>query len=94
MEKLVVAIRDEDGILVYIDGNPVKHIVKHSPTGMECGYGGSGPADTAYSILYHLYGKEIAEKYHQQFKWDFIAKWKEDKIEEKIDIDKWLKEQS
>lgn len=29
----------------------VPHVVWHSPTGLEYGYGGSGPADTALSIL-------------------------------------------
>ena len=29
----------------------VQHLPRHSPTGMEWGYGGSGPADTARSLL-------------------------------------------
>lgn len=62
---------------------PLHHIVKHSPTGFEIGYGGSGPSDLAYSILVHWmlsYGftakeaHEQAEIHHQTFKWDFIAK--------------------
>ena len=37
---------------------PVQHVVYHSPTGLEYGYGGSGPADTALSILAHFYGAD------------------------------------
>ena len=29
----------------------LNHVVRHSPTGLSWGYGGSGPADTARSIL-------------------------------------------
>jgi len=36
-----------DGRQVY----DLKQIVHHSPTGMMCGYGGSGPADLALTIL-------------------------------------------
>jgi hypothetical protein len=30
---------------------PLRHIVRHSSTGMEWGYNGSGPSDTALSML-------------------------------------------
>ncbi|OGS01441.1 MAG: hypothetical protein A2V88_13965 [Elusimicrobia bacterium RBG_16_66_12] len=46
----------------------------HSPTGMEWGYGGSGPADFALNILFHFTGdREFAERYHQEFKGQFVA---------------------
>ena len=32
------------------------HVVFHSPTGFECGYGGSGPADLALSIMADHWG--------------------------------------
>lgn len=32
----------------------VAHVVSHSPTGFECGYGGSGPADLALSVMHAL----------------------------------------
>jgi hypothetical protein len=50
-------------------------IVKHSPDGFEWGYGGSGPADLALSILAAYIGREAAEKdgLYQEFKWEFIA---------------------
>ncbi len=34
----------------------VVHVIYHSPTGLEYGYAGSGPADLALSILGHWYG--------------------------------------
>ena len=49
-------------------------IVRHSPTGFECGYGGSGPAQTALAILLdHTGDPEFADRHHQAFKWQFIA---------------------
>lgn len=50
-----------------------QHIVKHSQTGIEFGYGGSGPADCARSILIHFVGLGVADKLYQQFKADVIA---------------------
>lgn len=37
--------------VVTVNGRHLHHVVRHSPTGMEWGYGGSGPADLARSIL-------------------------------------------
>jgi hypothetical protein len=52
----------------------VVHQVRHSPDGYETGYGGSGPADLALSILADFYGDvEAAWRGHQSFKWRFIA---------------------
>jgi hypothetical protein len=36
----------------------LQHVVRHSPTGFECGYGGSGPADLARSLLIDALGEE------------------------------------
>lgn len=38
------------------DSYLLKHCILHSPTGMETGYGGSGPADLAASILADHFG--------------------------------------
>jgi len=56
-------------------GYPLVHIVRHSPTGFEISYHGSGPSDLALSILADLIGKEQAEDggLYQRFKADFIA---------------------
>lgn len=55
------------------------HIVRHSPDGFNWGYGGSGAADTALSILTDFLGdQDQAEKFHQDFKWTFIANIKKE----------------
>jgi hypothetical protein len=38
------------------EGTELTHIVKHSPTGLGWGYAGSGPADTARSLLIDALG--------------------------------------
>ncbi|MDI6872650.1 MAG: hypothetical protein QME79_15120, partial [Bacillota bacterium] len=48
--------------------------VLHSPTGMEWGYGGSGPADFALNILALFVSREKAMALHQEFKWAFVAR--------------------
>ncbi len=48
-------------------------LVKHSPTGMEWGYGGSGPADFALNILYAFTDAEFAQRHYQAFKATFVA---------------------
>lgn len=49
-------------------------LVYHSPTGLEFGYGGSGPGDTALNIL-RAAGLPPKECYrlHMDFKWAFVA---------------------
>ena len=41
------------------------HIERHSPDGFNWGYGGSGPADTALSILTDCVGKGVANAFYQ-----------------------------
>ena len=49
------------------------HVVQHSPSGPEWGYGGSGPADCALSVLLALTDEATAEAHYQDFKADVIA---------------------
>jgi len=76
--KVYAAIRDEDENTITVSDEkgtrPLRHIVYHSPTGMEWGYGGSGPSDLARSILADFAGVKVADTFYQDFKWDFIAK--------------------
>jgi hypothetical protein len=70
--------RDSAGraLITVKDGNtlyPLKHIIVHSPTGMEYGYGGSGPSDTAISILYDLLGGKVDRNVYNAFKFEFIC---------------------
>jgi len=65
--------------------HPLRHVVFHSPTGMEFGYGGSGPADAALSILADYYGERPTTRQvyrgkckcwrrHQAFKFAFLGR--------------------
>ncbi len=80
---ILVEERQPDGLDL---GLPLKQVVRHSPTGMEWGYGGSSPADTALSILTDYYvrsGLRSSRKkavaaaskngLYMDFKWAFIA---------------------
>ncbi len=61
MKRYVMTRRDgRPRVLVYgRPGNPtpLKHLVRHSPDGFEWGYGGSGPADLARSIVGDVMGR-------------------------------------
>jgi len=75
---MVEAIPDFGDVICYRDyygvrTNVPRRLTKHSQTGFEWGYGGSGPADLALNILSVFVGQELAEKLHQEFKWQFIA---------------------
>ena len=75
----------------------LKHIVRHSPDGFQMGYGGSGPADTALSILTDYCNRtkrdlDLADKYYQDFKFKFIAPVKGDLEILGEDVEKFLNE--
>ena len=63
-----VLVDDENGKREYT----LTHIQKHSPSGLNWGYSGSGCADTAISILTDCVGEIKAEKYCQDFKFDIV----------------------
>lgn len=56
-------------------GKPLVHRVRHSPTGMNWGYSGSGPADLARSILWDALDREPEPSLYQAFKSKFVAGW-------------------
>lgn len=51
----------------------LEHRFRHSHDGFEWGYGGSGPADLAFSILWDYLGPEIAESCYMEFKWSVVS---------------------
>ena len=55
------------------DTNVPHKKVRHSPTGFEWGYGGSGPADLALNILLMFIPERLADELYQEFKWDVIS---------------------
>jgi len=68
----VFCSRDENGVHT----NVPRRIIKHSPTGFDWGYAGSGPADFALNILSVFLGEEKARRggLYQSFNFDFIVK--------------------
>ena len=53
----------------------LRHHIQHSPTGFSWGYGGSGPADLARSILWDYLKEEPIPQLYMEFKWEFVTKW-------------------
>lgn len=103
--KTYTITRNNDGhVIARVDGRPLTHVIRHSPTGVEFGYGGSGPADLALSILADHFGENPSDEdvkhgrgecfvFYQEFKWHFVAPAQSDTliIEGKA-IDEWLSE--
>lgn len=97
-DDTVIVVRNEKArygqvrCVATIGGDQVKHRLHHSPTGYSYGYGGSGPADLALSILDAALPDEEATAtiwnrkkvkatawiLHQQFRWEFVASWPRD----------------
>ena len=72
---------------------PLRHLVHHSPDGFNWGYGGSGPADLARSIIGDVLGTTDPEpEIYQEFKRDFIAGLYQNQWEiPLVNIELWLK---
>ena len=101
--------RNQDGKnVVYIDRGhgfeELPHYLKHSPDGFEWGYGGSGPAELARSILKYCLcqtgnftkdseNEHIVELYYQKFKWELISNLKMNVVKITFNLRKWLREQ-
>ena len=101
--------RDEEGNHVLANHRSLRHVIYHSPSGFEWGYGGSSPADLALSILAHYFKEKYlttayfkkfhslpsqAWEYHQRFKWNFVAAWKVNWTISTDEITTWLKKQT
>ena len=67
--------RADRSVFVHVGSEQYRlpHIERHSPDGFAWGYGGSGPADLALSILTDAIGRKRADDLYQPFKWKFIA---------------------
>lgn len=82
------------GGVVFLNGKELPlHLDKcnHSPTGFNWGYGGSGPAQLAFCIVYEYLKRVLKDPdevacnkaylLHQDFKWEFIAGIHKDEFE-------------
>jgi hypothetical protein len=68
-----------------------QRIVRHSPTGLEFGYSGSGPADCAANILALILPLKEAWRLHQEFKFAFVARLPRDGgVIETADVHAWV----
>jgi len=81
---------ESSGVVVTVDGQPLKHRVRHSPTGFEWGYLGSGPSDLALSILWDFMGHEPTRVDYMCFKDQFVAGWKDSWQITGTEIRNWL----
>ena len=99
----------QDVVVFYTDGShqtrPLRHIMRHSPDGFQWGYGGSGPADLALSILCDCIigavpalfdnstlNPKLAEKYYQLFKRKFIEPADRQLYIKESDLMRWISE--
>lgn len=81
--------RDADGLA---QTNVPHKLVRHSPSGFEWGYGGSGPADLALNILLMFMSKSQAELLYQSFKWDVVANIpREGKEIDEDEVNAWIR---
>ena len=70
----------------------VTHAVRHSPTGIEWGYGGSGPADLALSVLLALTDEQAANALYHRFKHEVVAAVPEaGGVLRAADVRRWVK---
>lgn len=87
MDKIILS-RDGEGIG---HANIPQTIVRHSPTGMEWGYAGSGPADLALNILLLVTDEDTANSLYQQYKFDVVSRIPRDGGEIAVeDVRRWV----
>lgn len=54
---------------------PSKFSLQKSGAEWTWGYAGTGPTSLAHALLAYVYDEQIADRYHQQFKWTVVAGW-------------------
>ena len=69
----------------------LRHYERHSPDGFEWGYGGSGPADLARSLLLAVFPnfEGTVEHLYQRFKFDVVAGFRSEWIIKEQTIKDW-----
>ena len=83
-----------DGIDTELSPEPSQKLWNHSPDGLQWGYGGSGPAQLALALLLDATSDpDIAQTFHQAFKWEKVAGWGEMWSITKSEILIWLEKQ-
>ena len=79
------------------DGSPLElepslEVWRHSPSGFEWGFSGSGPAQLALALLLDHTGDPVmAQAHYQRFKADVVARWRDKEWRlDPNEIDAWL----
>lgn len=84
------------GTIIVIDGDSNKTVLpapqRHSPDGFQWGYGGSGPADTAYALLLDVTGLIPPPVMYQRFKFEVVANFDLEFTITENEIQKWVEE--
>lgn len=88
--ELKIAVHTCSGIKT----NVQRTVYRHSPTGFNFGYGGSGPADLALNIcLMFCKNPKEAESFYQEFKWQFCGNETDGKlIIPRVEIENFISE--
>ncbi len=93
-------VRVNGDCIVSVDDLPFDHtptlaFLNKSPTGFNWGYGGSGPAQLAFGLLWHalLGNAGQALELHQRFKWGVVSKWETTWAITQRDIMHWVADQ-
>ena len=73
-----------------LDPGPSLKIWNHSPDGFNWGYEGSGPAQLALAVLLLVTDESTANRLHQSFKQEVIARLPQADFEIRIDVRHWL----
>src|SRR5262245_33346403 len=75
--------------------DPRLDLWNHSPSGLEWGYAGSGPAQLALALLADAVGDDLAVPLHQQFKWRFVSRFPKEGFEMTAsEIQSWAEEEA
>ncbi len=101
--KVHILFAQTNHIIVFCDDKVLtpdrsQLIYNHSPDGFSVGYHGSGCAQLALALLLEATNDEtLSARFHQEFKNDFVSKWKQtednDDIHTTISVNEWLNEQ-
>ncbi len=85
--KVYLGSRTEGGLTVVVceEGGPERPLEprldlrNHSPTGFECGYGGSGPAQLSLALCADALGDDVhAQAVYQAFKFRVVGRLSRD----------------
>ena len=83
---------EQDGRKCRLDPEPSLALRRHSPTGFEWGYGGSGPAQLALALLLDHFGSaDVAQQRYQDFKFAVVGRMPKDEWQlTDAEITMWL----